>query len=77
MCQEGIAGIKKACSAMYQEGMHCNLQEELFTQASVAWAAATLLSRAFCLDFSDDEMVAGGEVKLDEIFAQGGISGDK
>ena len=37
-------------------------QEDLITQSSVAWAAATLLSRAFSLDMTtDDEMVAGGK----------------
>ncbi|KAF5834793.1 hypothetical protein DUNSADRAFT_8434, partial [Dunaliella salina] len=35
-------------------------KEDLVTQSSVAWAAATLLSRAFSLDLTaDDEMVAG------------------
>lgn len=37
------------------------LQAELVTEASVGWAAATLLSRAFSLDMAGDEAVEGGE----------------
>jgi hypothetical protein len=33
---------------------------QLVTQHSVRWAAATLLSRAFSIDLSDDECVEGG-----------------
>lgn len=42
--------------------MYCMLaQVELVTTESVRWAAATLVSRAFNLDLSEEEPLEGGE----------------
>ncbi len=37
----------------------CIVQEEVVNEASVGWAAATLLSRAFSLDLAEEEPLEG------------------